>query len=129
MKNLNIRVLFCAAFLTLSCAANAADVNPKIITYPASKDMQATVTLLKREGDVGRTTAISTGYRPQHQFSGGKENVTCAIQIVRPKEQIEPGETAEVLVNCAENFKVIEGQLGFTLFEGGRKVAQGMLRP
>jgi hypothetical protein len=24
--------------------------------------------------------------------------------------------------------KIIEGQLGFTLFEGGRKVAQGMLR-
>jgi translation elongation factor EF-Tu-like GTPase len=129
MKNLNIQTLSCAALLMLAYTANAADVSPKIITYPASKDMQATVTLLKREGDVGRTTAISTGYRPQHQFSGGKENVTCAIQIAKPKEQIEPGETVEVVINCAENFKVIEGQLGFTLFEGGRKVAQGMLRP
>ncbi len=113
----------------LSCAANAADVNPKLITYPASKDIQATVTLLKREGDVGRSSLIFNGYRPQHQFSGGKETVTCAVQIVKPKEQIEPGETAEVVINCTENFKVIEGQLGFTLFEGGRKVAQGMLRP
>jgi translation elongation factor EF-Tu-like GTPase len=129
MKNFSLQRLSCTAFLIFSCMVNAADVTPKIITFPALKDMQATVTLLKRDGDVGRTTAIFTGYRPQHQFSGSKDSVTCAIQVSKPKEGIEPGETADVVINCSENFKVIEGQLGFTLFEGGRKVAQGQLRP
>jgi translation elongation factor EF-Tu-like GTPase len=127
MKQLT-RWLICAtAVLAWPYSASAADAPPKIISYPASTDISASITLLQRDGNVGRGTPFMTGYRPQHQFSGSKTQVTCAIQIVKPKEQVDPGETADVVINCTDGFKVIEGQLGFTVFEGGRKVAQGTL--
>jgi translation elongation factor EF-Tu-like GTPase len=128
MKIQNAALMCAAALVVLPHSTHAADKTPTLVTYPASKDLQASVTLLKREGSVGKSTPFFTGYRPQHQFSGGGASVTCAIQIPKPKEQVEPGETTDVVINCAEKFNVIEGQLGFMVFEGGRKVAEGTLR-
>jgi translation elongation factor EF-Tu-like GTPase len=127
MKQLTRWLMCTTAAFAWHYSASAADAPPKVISYPASKDLSASITLLQRDGTVGRGTPFMTGYRPQHQFSGSKTQVTCAIQIVKPKEQVDPGETAAVVINCAEGFKVIEGQRGFTVFEGGRKVAQGTL--
>jgi translation elongation factor EF-Tu-like GTPase len=121
-----LAALICIATINLlPCGANAA--KPKIVTYPATKSLPASITLLKRNGDVGRSTPFFTRYRPQHRFSGGKQDITCSIEVLKPKEGVNPGETAEIMINCAKEFKVIEGQPNFTVFEGGRKVAEGKL--
>jgi len=44
-----------------------------------------------------------------------------------PREKVEPGESAEVLLACLERFRVKEGQYQFKVTEGGRVVAEGSL--
>lgn len=68
-----------------------------------------------------------TNYRPQLRFSVGKEEATCAIAMLKPKEMVEPGETAEATINCTSSFRSIEGKPGFTGYEGGRRVIEGTL--
>ena len=122
-----LRTLAAIACVSVSFAASAA--GPKVVSYPASEAVSVELTLLKKAGKVGREQPFFNGYRPQFVFSGAKAGVTCAIQIPKPKERIEPGETAEASISCIEGFKVVEKQLRFTFWEGGRKVGDGTLRP
>lgn len=115
-----------AVLLSLVSLSSRAD-DRKIVDHPGGVDTPVQLTLLKRDGKVGRDNAIYSGYRPQFQFSAERDQKTCAVKIPAALEKVEPGQTADVLVNCLESFKVREDGKRFVVFEGGRRVAEGRL--
>ena len=121
----SIRLLAALAAACLACGAIAAE--PELIAYPASTEIPVSITLMKKSDKIGRDQAFSSGYRPQLVFSAMKSDVSCTVKVPKPKEQVEPGETAEVVISCLEAFKVVEGKPEFVVLEGGRKVGEGKL--
>ena len=107
--------------------ANAADTKVRWLTFPKDSELAASVTLLKREGKVGRDNPFYDNYRPQLQFIGAKASVTCAVRIPKPQEKVDPGETAGVKLVCLDDVKAPENDLSFIVLEGGRKVGEGAL--
>ncbi|AJC46779.1 hypothetical protein SB85_14575 [Xanthomonas sacchari] len=98
------------------------------MTYPADAAVPISLTLLTRQGKVGRDNAIYDNYRPQVRFSGESKGVMCPVRIPKAQQKIEPGETAAVSLSCIEQFHVLEKDRSFIAYEGGRKVAEGTLR-
>ncbi|KAB7762057.1 hypothetical protein CEK68_19605 [Xanthomonas sp. LMG 12461] len=98
------------------------------MTYPADAAVPISLTLLTRQGKVGRDNAIYDNYRPQVRFSGESKDVMCAVRIPKAQQKIEPGETAAVSLSCIEQFHVLEKDRSFIAYEGGRKVGEGTLR-
>jgi translation elongation factor EF-Tu-like GTPase len=123
-RNPSRPLLGCIAALT--CAAAFA-AQPKILTFPAKVAAPAALTLLAFDGKSGRRTPIYDNYRPQIVFSGDSKEVTCWVHIPKPTEKIDPGTSAEVGIECLDAFRVVDGQRGFAVFEGNRKVAVGTL--
>lgn len=105
---------------------HAAD--PKLVVYPEGVNTPATLTLLTRDGKVGRDNPFYDNYRPQVQFSAEREQITCAVRVPQDLEKVEPGQTADVALNCSDRFKSRTDEKSFVVFEGGRKVAVGKLK-
>jgi translation elongation factor EF-Tu-like GTPase len=120
-----IRFSLLAAF---AGTAIAKDAPPKIINFAKEQDVNVSITLLKSDGKVGRNTMIMNGYRPQTKFSAEPGEVTCALKFPKSLEAIEPGQTADIVINCVNAFKVEEGKLEFSMMEGGRRVATGVIK-
>jgi len=110
-------------------SAHAADAKVRWLTFPKNSELAASVTLLERQGKVGRDNPFYDNYRPQLQFAGAKEGVTCAVRIPKPQEKVDPGETSAVKLVCLDDVKAPENDLSFIVFEGGRKVGEGSLKP
>jgi hypothetical protein len=116
---------------TLSLAQTAPPeplAHPRVILVPGNETLPITMSLLPRGLKSGRDTPVFNNYRPQVQFSGEKSPLTCALRIPDPPDKIEPGETLDIGLRCDEDFRVLVGQPGFTMYEGGRLVARGTLR-
>lgn len=116
-------------FLAVSVAlgtASAAD--PKVATFPAGVDTPARMSLLPRQGQVGRDNPFYDKYRPQIQFTAQKQPVTCTVRLPTSTEKVEPGQTADVALNCSEQFKSLDTDRSFVVTEGGRRVASGQLQ-
>ncbi|RTL23423.1 MAG: hypothetical protein EKK52_03935 [Burkholderiales bacterium] len=126
------KFLFCALAaagpLFTSSMAAAADAKVTLLSFSKGKEVPASITLLKRDGKLGRDNPFYEGYRPQLQFVGRPE-VTCAIRIPKPQDKVEPGDTATVGVVCIDDFQAPEKDLSFVMLEGGRKVGEGVLKP
>ena len=86
-----------------------------------------TIDELLVDTEIGRDNAFFDNYRPQVRFSADRREVTCAVRIPKPREKVDPGETAEVALNCLDPFRTFEEDKAFVVFEGGRKVAEGRL--
>ena len=79
----------------------------------------------------GRTLAIKTGYRPNHNF-GSKENYEMRMgQITVPNgEWIQPGQTKEVKIEFLfpEGYIIqLEPGLTWRIQEGAKHVANGKI--
>ena len=44
-------------------------------------------------------------------------------------DAVQPGKSADVMLSCLDNFRVVEDQLQFVMYEGGRRVGSGQLTP
>lgn len=108
-------------------SGNAADVKMRWLTFSKDSELAASLTLLRREGKVGRDNPFYDNYRPQLQFIGAKE-VTCAVRIPKPQEKVDPGDTAEVKLVCLDDVRAPANDLSFVVLEGGRKVGEGALK-
>ncbi len=119
-------------FLISACAFSAASVaqaaGSTVVVYPEGVSTPVTFTLHAREGKVGRDNPFYDNYRPQVQFSAGPHAVTCTVRVPQALEKVEPGQTADLSLVCAEKFKVRSDDKAFVVFEGGRKVAVGNLK-
>lgn len=118
-----------ALILVNAASAHAADQAVRWLSFAKDQPVPASVTLLPLQGKTGRENAFYDGYRPQLQFAGTKNRVTCAIKIPQPQDKVEPGETAAVTIRCIEDFKALEKEPTFMMFEGGRKVGEGTIKP
>lgn len=129
---MNRHLLACitvAASLCCAHVATAADTKVALRTFGKGTEIPASVTLMSPSGKLGRENPIYSGYRPQLSFSLQKNKVTCAIHIAEPNDKVDPGGTAPVRIKCLEDFKVPEDDYSFSMFEGGRKVGSGTLKP
>jgi len=120
--------LVVATAITLVASPGAIAAEPVVITFPAGENTPASITLLQRQGNIGRDNAFYDNYRPQVQFSAEKQQVTCTVRVPQSQEKVEPGQTAEVALNCSEKFKIRDKERSFLVFEGGRKVAVGTIK-
>jgi len=118
-----------ATTLALASLGAAAADQPQWLTFPKDTLLSATVTLLPFDGKAGRQNAFYNGYRPQLRFAGPKGEVTCALTFHKPQEKLDPGETADLDATCMDALKLREDQLEFGVYEGGRKVGHGRLKP
>ena len=119
-------------FLFAACALSAANVaqaaGSNVVVYPEGVSTPVTLTLLARDGKVGRDNPFYDNYRPQVQFSATPQPVTCAVRVPQVLEKVEPGQTADLSMVCSEKFKSRSDEKSFVVFEGGRKVAVGTLK-
>lgn len=123
------RLWFTLPSLLLCLAAQPALAAPgPVIAYPADVATPATFRLLPTTGNVGRDTPFYSNYRPQFWFSAEQAGITCAVQLPAPREKVEPGETADVVLRCLEGFRVLDQQRQFKVTQGGRLVGEGVLK-
>lgn len=118
------RGLILAAFVMGSgLAATAAGA----AALPAGAAIPAKLTLLPRNGAVGRDNPFYRGYRPTFLFGGAKAEVMCDIDLPGAREKVEPGETVDVQLRCIEPVSIDATTPAFIFREGGRKVGEGEL--
>ncbi len=98
------------------------------VLFKAQSPIAVTLTLLKAEGQIGRSSAIGSNYRPQVRFPLGAVESTCAVQLPQATPSLEPGQSASASLLCESEVRVQPGQAEFTLFEGGKQVGQGAVR-
>jgi len=118
-----------AALLGVSSLSIASEPAPRTLEFPKASPLAATVTLLPRQGNVGRDTPFYNGYRPSLRFAGMKDDVTCALKLPPPRDKVEPGETTDLTATCLDSLRLREDRLDFGIYEGGRQVGRGTLKP
>ncbi len=118
-----------AALLGVISSATAGEPTPKTLEFVKDRPLPARVTLLTRQGPIGRDTPFYNGYRPQLRFAGMKDGVTCALKLPPPADKLEPGETADLTATCLDTLRLSEDRLEFGVYEGGRQVGRGTLKP
>lgn len=102
---------------------------PKQLSFPGDMEFAGSVKLLKQGGNVGRDKPFQDRDRVQIKFSNEPDVITCTLRIPKPKAKIDPGGTSPVAIKCAKEFKLEDDKLSFVIFEGGRKVGEGAIRP
>lgn len=78
---------------------------------------------------LAKDTPVADGYKARLRFTGQTELKDCTINLPKVGQQVQPGESAIVTVRCATPWQVYDNGLGFEVFEDGRKVGEGTLRP
>ncbi len=105
-------------------ASRTSDPMADVRTWPAGTPVAARITVYPRHGDVGRSSGVSSKYRPQLRFHGGQE-LTCELTLPGQDALIEPGATGDAQITCNEPFKTHKDSPGFQVREGGRVVGEG----
>ena len=126
MNRIGLLVTLATLAMAAGCAKKQA-AQDNLVTVPAGTPAAANVTLLAREGDVGRSGPITNGYRPQLKFSDKPEEISCKISMPSGTGEIAPGQSLDVSIVCDGEIKAKADQLGFDMLEGGRKVGTGTL--
>ncbi|CAN7664499.1 hypothetical protein LJR225_005314 [Phenylobacterium sp. LjRoot225] len=96
-------------------------------TFPAETAIPAKLTLLPVDGVVGRENPFYDGYRPSFIFAGGKADVMCTVNLLGAQDKVEPGQTAEVVLQCIKPVSVKRAKPTFVFKEGGRRVGEGAI--
>lgn len=118
--------LVLAAFIAPVVGA-ASSAAPHWLSFPADAPLHARLTLLPRQGEVGRDNPVFQGYAPELVFGPGSHGASCRLDLGGNDAQLAPGETRTVGLDCFEALKVRDDELTFTALEGGRKVGEGVL--
>ena len=101
---------------------------PRPVVFSAQAPITVSLTLLKADGEVGRSSAISNNYRPQLRFAPAGAEVGCVVQLPKNFPSLEPGQTTNATLVCDEVVSVQPGQADFTMLEGGRQVGKGAVQ-
>ena len=83
---------------------------------------------LKYRKEGGRTTPVSSGYRPHIEFEGIPEVLTSGQQIFIDKEEVNPGDIVIADITIL-SYEYMKGKLKkghkFIFCEGSRKIGDG----
>jgi len=119
----------CLTAMLLGAAGLATADEPQTLVFDKDSPHAVTLKLLPLAGKVGRDRPFYNGYRPQLRFGGLKEEVTCELKLPPPRDKVEPGETADLSATCLSTLRLREDRLEFGVYEGGRQVGLGRLKP
>lgn len=92
-------------------------------TFAAGEGIPTSLTLLGSD-EGGRQSGIFGGYRPEVTFVD-LEPMTCTVGSRPGGGALEPGETDDVELSCADEVTVDPGSPTFVVEEGGRQVGSG----
>ena len=101
---------------------------PEAVIFKANSPIPVSLSLLKAEGQVGRSSPIGNNYRPQVRFPRGALESTCAVALPPGSATLDPGQTTDASLSCDSQVEVEPGKPAFSVFEGGKQVGQGSIR-
>lgn len=129
-KLLRCTAVICAAFtLVAGCSKPADEAGPAVpVVFAPQAPITVSLTLLKAEGEVGRSSAIANDYRPQLRFAAASAEVGCVVQLPKNFPSLEPGQTTNATLVCDEAVSVTPGKGEFTVLEGGKQVGKGAVQ-
>jgi len=111
---------------TITNAKPASAVAPanavRTLEFTGHRPVQITLTL---RGD----KPVSNGWNPEFRFGGQTETHNCVVTLPKSGQLVKPGETAVASMQCNSPWKMYDNGLNFEAFDGGRKVADGTVRP
>lgn len=122
--------LLAVSLLSTSCSKPPAEP-PKAsgpTVFKAQTAIPVNLTLLKAEGQTGRSSAISSNYRPQVRFPLGAIEASCVVQLPATTPALEPGASSSASLSCDAEVQVDRAQPQFVVVEGGKQVGQGTVQ-
>jgi translation elongation factor EF-Tu-like GTPase len=123
-----------SAVLSAALAAACSKSEPQVaqlaepVLFKAQAPVPVIFNLQKEEGQTGRSTPISTHYRPQVRFPLGPTETSCSVQLPASAPTLEPGQSASASLMCDADVRVQKSQPEFLATEGGKPVAHGLVQ-
>lgn len=110
-----------------ACTKNDTTANdqPKTTTFSVAMQIPVTLTLLKAEGEIGRTSPIGNNYRPQVRFPLDQTETTCTVQLPASTPELAPNQSSNASLICDTEIRVDSESIKFSVFEGGKQVGEG----
>jgi translation elongation factor EF-Tu-like GTPase len=101
---------------------------PQPVAFKAQAPIPVTLTLQKEEGSTGRSSPITSNYRPQVRFADGSSEATCAVQLPASAPSLAPGQTIDASLACDADVRVEQNKREFVALEGGKQVGRGTVQ-
>ena len=122
--------VFAVLPLLFACSKQSVETKPNAepVSFKAQAAIPVTLTLLKAEGQTGRSSPISSDYRPQVRFPLGPLEASCTVLLPAAQPSLEPGQTSSATLTCDADVRVAPAQPEFTMVEGGKPVGNGSVR-
>jgi translation elongation factor EF-Tu-like GTPase len=129
-KHRSILAATAVALSVAACSKQQADkqANAEPVAFKAQALIPVKLALLKAEGPSGRTSPISSNYRPQVRFASGEVESSCTVQLPAAAPSLEPGQTANASLSCEAEVWVERAKPEFLVFEGGKQVGNGIVQ-
>lgn len=106
----------------LPAAPIADDTSDDRASFQARSAMPAMVTMLATR-DGGPAKALQNGARVTAKFAAGKQ-LACVVRLDSP---LAPGNGGEAGLSCDATLDLSDGAFDFTLHQGGRRIADGVV--
>jgi hypothetical protein len=72
---------------------------------------------------------VANRWKAQFRFAGQTDTHDCEFNLPKLGQVVKPGEQAVGTITCTTPWQLYDNGLAFEAFQGGRKVADGTLRP
>ena len=118
-----------AVALAAACSKNQPDAaaQARPLVFKPQESIPVSLTLQKAEGQSGRTSPISTNYRPQVRFAPAPEELSCKVELPAATPSLEPGQTSPAVLSCDAEARVEPAKREFAVLEGGKQVGHGVV--
>lgn len=110
------------------CSKKPAEAPSGPTVFSAQANIPVSLTLLKADGQSGRSSPIFTNYRPQVRFSLGSVETSCTVRLPEASPSLEPGQSSSATLSCDTEVRVERNKPEFSVFEGGKQVASGSVQ-
>lgn len=115
-----------AAVMASGCLGTADEPRSAAsVAYQAGAPISVSLTLLKADAEVGRSSPIVNNDQAQVRFALAAADVGCRVELPSSFPSLEPGRTSNATLVCDEAVRVERGKTEFALLEGDRQVGRG----
>jgi translation elongation factor EF-Tu-like GTPase len=121
-------LLMALAASVSACSKKPAEASAGPTVFSAQASIPIELALLKAEGTSGRSSPISSNYRPQVRFPLGSVEASCAVQLPSATPSLEPGQSSSASLTCDTEIRVERTHPEFTVYEGGKQVGRGSVQ-
>ena len=127
---LSVAAVFAISALGSACSKKPAEAQAQTepFVFKAQAVIPASLTPLKSEAESGRTSPISSNYRPQVRFPLGSLDASCTVQLPTATPSLEPGQSSSASLACDTEVRVERAKPEFTVVEGGKLVGNGSVQ-